>query len=114
MKKQYRLKKNWEFDRVLKSKNQLINKYLIVYYVDSKSFKCGLTCPKKFINSVGRNFHKRQLRAILNDLNLTDLNHEFVFIIRKAFIDENDFWKKHKAIAQMLEKLKDAKQQQKK
>ncbi|WLP85557.1 ribonuclease P protein component [Mycoplasma seminis] len=107
MKKQYRLRKNWEFNNVLNSgkKNCLANKYLIVYSVKSNTFRAGLTVPKKFANAVGRNLYKRQLRAIIHDLNLYDLNYDFVFIVRKDFIN-SDFQVKKEAIAKLFEKFR--------
>ncbi|MHA3796243.1 ribonuclease P protein component [Mycoplasma sp. VS31B] len=107
MKKQYRLRKNWEFNNVLNSgkKNCLANKYLIVYSIKSESFRAGLTVPKKFANAVGRNLYKRQLRAIVHELNLYDLNYDFVLIVRKDFI-EADYATKKTAVAKIFEKFR--------
>ncbi|MEE3928271.1 ribonuclease P protein component [Mycoplasmopsis ciconiae] len=110
MKTQYRLKKNWEFDKLLKSNSQLVNKYIIVYYTKSKSFKAGITVPKKFAGAVGRNFYKRQMRSILNELDVFDLKYNFVFIIRKEFLN-TDFSVKKNAIGKLIEKLKNEKKQ---
>ncbi|SJZ56830.1 ribonuclease P protein component [Mycoplasmopsis verecunda] len=107
MKKQYRLRKNWEFNNVLNSgkKNCIANKYLIVYYVKSNSFRAGITVPKKFANAVGRNLYKRQLRAIVHELNLYDLNYDFVLIVRKDFI-ETKYAVKKAAICKIFEKFR--------
>ncbi|QGZ97392.1 ribonuclease P protein component [Mycoplasma sp. NEAQ87857] len=105
MKKEYRLKKNWEFNQVINTKQQFLNRFLIVYYKKSTSLKIGITVPKKFANSVGRNFYKRQLRAILHDLNLYDLNYEFVIIARKDFV-VSDFKTKKDEINKLFEKFR--------
>ncbi|AAZ44007.1 ribonuclease P protein component [Mycoplasmopsis synoviae] len=89
MKKQYRLRKNWEFDLVLKNKKFIANKYVIVYYKKASAFKVGITVPKKFANSVGRNYHKRQMKAIVHKMNLYNYPYEMVIIIRKNFINCN-------------------------
>ncbi|APJ38363.1 ribonuclease P protein component [Mycoplasmopsis pullorum] len=105
MKKEHRLKKNWEFEKVMRSNHQLVNRHIIIYYLKSNSFKAGITVPKKFAGSVGRNFYKRQLRAIIHELDIYDLNYQFVFIVRKDFLT-TDFAVKQKSIAKLMEKLR--------
>ncbi|TQC51555.1 ribonuclease P protein component [Mycoplasmopsis mucosicanis] len=88
MKKQYRLQKSWEFDNVIKGKKQLINKYLIIYYLPAEDFRVGITIPKKFANAVMRNYYKRQLKSIIHTLNIYDLKFHFVVILRKEFLNQ--------------------------
>ncbi|TDV24483.1 ribonuclease P protein component [Mycoplasmopsis mustelae] len=106
MKKKYRLKKNWDFQKIINNNKSLQNKYLVVYYQKSNSFHIGITVPKKFENSVGRNFNKRQLKAIIHQINLYDLNYDFVIIARKEFCN-SDFATKKTAIAKLFEKFRD-------
>lgn len=108
MKKINRLTKNWEFNEVIASKNQIVNKFLIVYYQRSNSLKVGLTVPKKFANAVKRNYYKRQLRAILQICEIQDLNLKIVIIVRKEFI-ETDYATKKQAIINLFEKFKNEK-----
>ncbi|VEU76381.1 ribonuclease P protein component [Mycoplasmopsis columboralis] len=89
-------------------KKQFLNKYLIVYYQKSNSFKVGFTVPKKFAIAVKRNFYKRQLRAIVQSTDLHLLNYKFVMIVRKDFI-EASFEEKATAIKQLFEKFKNEK-----
>ncbi|WP_426461256.1 ribonuclease P protein component [Mycoplasma hafezii] len=105
MKKQHRLKKNWEFDSVMNTKKQLINKYVIVYYKHADAFKMGITVPKRFANAVGRNLYKRQLRAIIHECDLYDLPYEFVVIARKEFL-EAPFSTKKKELQKLFEKFR--------
>ncbi|QNM93655.1 ribonuclease P protein component [Mycoplasma sp. Pen4] len=107
MKKQYRLKKNWEFDNVMNrgKGSHILNKFLIIYYKPAKQFKVGLTVPKKFAGAVGRNLYKRQLRAILNQIPLLDLKYELVLIVRKEFIS-SDFGTKSSEIKKLFEKFR--------
>lgn len=108
MKKEFRLQKNWEFEEIINSKQQIINKYLVVYYVKSKEFKIGITIPKKFCNAVQRNYQKRQLKSIIHSLKVYDFNFKFVFIIRKDFLNL-DYETKHKITLKVFEKLKHGK-----
>ncbi|MFU2193036.1 ribonuclease P protein component [Mycoplasma sp. 4079] len=107
MKKQYRLKKNWEFEDVINARqgNFVSNRYLIIYFKRRKNFAAGITVPKKFAKAVGRNFFKRQLRAIMHELNLYHLKYHFVLIVRKEFMKE-DFAIKKQHIAKLFEKFK--------
>lgn len=88
MKKQYRLQKSWDFDAVIKSKKQVINKFLIIYYKPAKEFKVGITVPKKFCNAVLRNYCKRQLKSIIHKMNIYNMNFHFVIILRKDFLNQ--------------------------
>ncbi|AIA29191.1 ribonuclease P protein component [Mycoplasmopsis californica] len=88
MKKQYKLQKSWDFDAVIKSKKQVINKFLIIYYKPAKEFKVGITVPKKFCNAVLRNYYKRQLKSIIHKMNIYNMNFHFVIILRKDFLNQ--------------------------
>ncbi|WP_322902540.1 ribonuclease P protein component [Mycoplasmopsis felis] len=104
MKKEYRLKKNWDFQNVIKQNNFLQNKYLVIYFVKSEKLRIGITVPKKFENSVGRNFNKRQLKAIIREINIFDLSYDFVLIIRKEFCNTS-FKIKKEGIKKLFEKF---------
>ncbi|QBF34331.1 ribonuclease P protein component [Mycoplasmopsis phocirhinis] len=108
MKKQYRLQKSWEFDSVIKNKQQAINKFLIIYYQQNQSFKIGITVPKKFCNAVYRNYYKRQLKSIIHSLKIYHLNFHFVIILRKDFLNL-DYETKLKTTERLFSKIKYAK-----
>ncbi|EFF41326.1 ribonuclease P protein component [Mycoplasmopsis alligatoris] len=105
MKKQYRLQKNWEFNDLIRRNKQFSNNFLVAYYQKADSLKVGITVPKKFANAVWRNYYKRQLRAIIHQANIYELNYHFVFIVRKEFLNA-DFALKKESIQKMLEKFK--------
>ncbi|WP_029513754.1 ribonuclease P protein component [Mycoplasmopsis primatum] len=108
MKKIYRLQKSWEFDEIIKEKNQFINNFLILYYKKSSDFKLGITIPKKFCNAVLRNYYKRQLKAIIHSLNIYHINYHCVLILRKEFLNK-DFAVKFDATKKLFQKLKNKK-----
>ncbi|UWV82277.1 ribonuclease P protein component [Mycoplasmopsis cynos] len=84
MQKQFRLKKNWDFQKVIDNKKYVANKYLIIYFLESNEFKIGITIPKKFENSVGRNYNKQQIKAILNQMDILGYKYHFVFIAQRV------------------------------
>ncbi|CAC13326.1 RIBONUCLEASE P PROTEIN COMPONENT (PROTEIN C5) (RNASE P) [Mycoplasmopsis pulmonis] len=109
MKKIYHIRKNWEFQAIINSKRQVISKNLIFYYQRNNTFKIGVSIPKKFAGAVKRNFYKRQIMAILRDIqDLTNLEYKIVMIVRKNFM-ALDFLEKKKEIQKMLERFKNEK-----
>ncbi|MGL4343110.1 MAG: ribonuclease P protein component [Metamycoplasmataceae bacterium] len=105
MKKENILRKNWDFQKVLNRRQQHVSKFLILYYIPHNKFQIGISIPKKFAIAVQRNFLRRQIRAIFNEINYTNVKYKVVLIIRKDFINLNFEDKKH-IIKQMIERLK--------
>ncbi|MHC0039376.1 ribonuclease P protein component [Pseudoneobacillus sp. C159] len=87
MNRDFRVKKNAEFQEIFKKGKSVANRQFIVYSLkkDTKvNFRFGLSVSKKIGNSVTRNQIKRYLRQSL--LELQDLIHndvEFIIIARK-------------------------------
>ncbi|WP_022935594.1 ribonuclease P protein component [Mesomycoplasma moatsii] len=106
MKKENILKKNLEFQKVINTKKQLINKYLIFYYESCDQFKIGISTPKRFANAVKRNFIKRQIKWIFDSfINYQDIKNKIVLIVRKDFINLS-IEEKKKQIIKMFNKLR--------
>ncbi|MBZ4195349.1 ribonuclease P protein component [Mycoplasma tauri] len=104
MKKIYRLRKSQDFDEIIKSKKQISNNFLVLYYARADNFKLGITIPKKFCNAVLRNYYKRQVKAIVHSLNIYDLNFHCVLILRKSFL-KNNFETKQESVNKIFKKL---------
>lgn len=104
MKKKYILKKNWEFQKIIDSKKQIILPTIILYYQKSKNFKIGISIPKKFANAVKRNFLKRQIKAMLEEIKPWNLKYEIILIIRRNYINLN-FLEKQKEVAKIIERI---------
>lgn len=107
MKKENIVKKNWEFQQIINCKKQIINKYLILYYMQNKQqrFEIGISIPKKFASAVKRNFLKRQIKAIIDNNNIIDkINHKILLIVRKEFINLS-FNEKKEHVNKMINNL---------
>lgn len=89
MKKENRLRKNHDFQRIINSKKSVVSKHLVVYYLPNKlnRMQVGISVSKKFANAVGRNKLRRQVRAILDDVNMFDKPVDVVVILRKPFMN---------------------------
>ncbi|AXE61081.1 ribonuclease P protein component [[Mycoplasma] phocae] len=87
MNKKNIVKKNWEFQKILSKRHQVISKNLIIYFSKSNSFKVGISIPKQFANAVKRNHFKNQIRSILRQMDISKINYETVIIARKTFFN---------------------------
>ncbi|MDI4567784.1 MAG: ribonuclease P protein component [Mycoplasma sp.] len=106
MKKKHILRKNWEFQDIIENnKNQKVNKYLILYYrPNNENLRVGISVPKKTGNAPFRNYLKRQIRNIFDQLNQWKLKFDIVLILRKPFL-QLTFQTKKEAIQSILEKI---------
>lgn len=89
MKKQYRVKKSNEIESILKEKHYFSNMYFSVYKrknPETSHFRYAISVGKKIGNAVTRNRVKRQIRAIVDTMNLKIEQNTDVFIIAKGKI----------------------------
>ncbi|RFA35331.1 ribonuclease P protein component [Virgibacillus dokdonensis] len=71
MKKEYRIKKNSDFQYAFKAGKSFANRQLVIYYVNREGqphFRIGLSVGKKIGNAVTRNRIKRYLRQAFFEL----------------------------------------------
>lgn len=91
--KNYRMKKNSQFDYIFKNGKTLKSNKLLIFYSKSKSNKpkIGVVVSKKIGGSVTRNHTKRVLREIIHQ-NLINLNthYNYIFVARPG-IEELSF-----------------------
>ncbi|CAM9154787.1 ribonuclease P protein component [Mycoplasma marinum] len=109
MKKQFRVRHNREFQKIIKKRKQFVSNDVILYYEkNDKHLRVGLSVSKKFGNAVVRNLMRRKIRAIIREMNIMDLKYNVVIIVRQNFIDAS-FKKQQKAINKVFERLKNEK-----
>lgn len=91
MKKDYRIKKNKEFQEVFKKGKSVANRQFIVYVLrkpDQEQFRIGLSVSKKVGNAVVRNQIKRYIRQTFHELHdLVHTRNDYVIIARKPAAD---------------------------
>lgn len=101
MKKKNILKKNIDFDRIIKNNRAFRYKDYVIYIERTKSedYHFGLSVGKKVGNAVTRNRVKRQLRSIIDEKNYQNgLN--CIIIVKKGILE--------KSFLQMKQELFDA------
>ena len=89
MKKEYRVKKNEDFSRIIKRKQSMANRTFIIYYLknDIGHARIGISVSKKLGKAVIRNKIKRQVRMIVKETINLDDNYDYIVIIRNKYLD---------------------------
>lgn len=91
MKKEYRVKKNKDFQEAFKKGKSFANRQFVVYSLekpDQEHFRIGLSVSKKIGNAVMRNQIKRYIRQAFLELENDLHNHfDYIIIARKPVAD---------------------------
>ena len=91
MKKEYRVKKNQDFERIIHKRKSMANRIFVVYYApNSTHLHVGFSVSKKLGKAVVRNKVKRQVRMMAQDIFDKDQPCDFVVIVRNQYL-KNDF-----------------------
>ncbi|MDQ0244998.1 ribonuclease P protein component [Bacillus fengqiuensis] len=114
MKKEYRIKKNKEFQAVFKNGQSFANRQFVVYVMDQPEqvhFRVGLSVGKKIGNAVTRNRIKRLIRQVIFEFS-PDLNqHKDYIIIARMPVSDMEYEEVKKSLAHVLRKAKVLKKQ---
>lgn len=105
MKKEFRVKKNKEYQEAFKRGKSFANRQFVVYSLqkdEQSHFRIGLSVSKKIGNAVMRNQIKRYIRQAFHELD-ADLkqNYDFIIIARKPTADM-DFFEIKKSLIHVL------------
>ena len=86
MKKENRIKKNEEFQSIIKHNKSKSNRYYVLYYATRKHDhdRIGISVGKSG-NAVVRNKIKRQVRMMLQELCDFNSGYDYILIIRKNY-----------------------------
>ncbi|MFT4416909.1 ribonuclease P protein component [Fredinandcohnia humi] len=90
MKKEYRIKKNQDFQTVFQSGKSSANRQFVVYVLEREGqehFRIGLSVSKKLGNAVTRNRIKRLIRQFFLEHKTLVQEKDYVVIARKPVVD---------------------------
>lgn len=107
MKKQYRVKKSNEIELILKNHKFFGNKYFTIYKkenFETSNFRYALSVGKKIGNAVLRNKVKRQVRSIVDSLNI-DLSMKVdIFIVVRPQVNNITYQEMTKELEYLFKK----------
>lgn len=105
MKKINILKRNEDFDRIIKNNRPYKNKYFIIYleWTDDKYYHFGLSVGKKIGNAVMRNKYKRRLKNIIDEKDYKN-NFNCIIILRTEVLNLT-FEKFRQEVFEALERM---------
>lgn len=91
MKKAYRVKKNEQFQEIIKNGTSKSNACFVIYYAKNElpHDKVGISVGKKIGNAVERNKVKRQVRMMVDELFSFKTGYDFVLIVRANYNNYN-------------------------
>ena len=93
MKIDYRIRKNEEFDRIIKLRKSFSSPCFVIYFDDRlmDHSRIGISVSKKLGEAVERNKIKRQLRMMLLDIvDFENCKKDMLVIVRNGYL-KNDF-----------------------
>ena len=108
LKKAYRVKKNSEFQEILRTGRSFANRELVIYFkrksTDQDHFRIGISVGKKIGNAVTRNRIKRIIREAFIQLEKDIVpNVDIIIIARKPTVHMNSTQVK-RSISHLLKK----------
>lgn len=108
MKKELRIKKSEEFQKIIETKKSDLNAKYVIYHQPKKNDKprVGISVGKKLGNAVIRNKTKRQIRMMIIDILLTDYSYDAIIIVRYQYFKSSfkDNQKDLKQLFDLIEK----------
>ncbi len=92
MKKEFRVKTNQDFQKVINGK-KYSNHCYVTYYIknDIDHPRFGIAASKKLGNAVIRSTTRRRVRAMIQEILKEDkvLNLDYVLIVKKVFLEKS-------------------------
>lgn len=91
MDKLHRVRKNEEFQRIIKDRNSLSNAKFVIYYKknDKSLLRIGFSVSKKLGKAVVRNKVKRQVRMMAREIFDFNQSVDYIIIVRNKFLESS-------------------------
>lgn len=105
MKKEYRIKKNQEFQEIIHRKQSVSNRCFVVYFRKNDChLRVGISVSKKLGNAVVRNKIKRQVRMMAQDVFDRKSGTDFIIIVRNNYL-RNSYQDNLKELKYLYDKI---------
>jgi ribonuclease P protein component len=109
MKKEFRLLKTNDFQRLINSRSQVSNEAFVVYFQKNElaHIRVGISVSKKnHGGAVQRNLVKRQVRMMCQDKCLLNDNRDYLIIVKHKY-HNNNYAKNITLLSALLDKIGD-------
>lgn len=109
MKKEKRVKTKEDFQKVISNNQKKVSNSFVIYYLkkeSNESARYGISSSKKLGNAVTRVKVRRQIRAMINEIEKEEIisNNDYVIIVRKKFLD-NDYRSNMNELRKILKRI---------
>lgn len=105
MKKEYRIKKNEEFQSIILKKQIVSNRCFVIYYRKNVThLRVGISVSKKLGHAVVRNKIKRQVRMMVHDVFDEKQKMDLIIIVKFGFL-KNTYEENKKEIKYLYDKI---------
>ena len=107
MKKEYRVKKSSEIEKIMRIKQSKANQNFVIYKNknhENTHFRFAVSVSKKYGNAVHRNKIKRQVREIISKMDIIDSYDLFIVVRKNA--KPISFQESNESIRSLVIKLK--------
>ena len=108
MKKEYRVKKNEDFQSIIHQNKKIQSQNYKIYYAlnNLEHARVGISTSKKLGIAVLRNRIRRQVRASMREIMNFQDNIDYIIIVKNKYLD-NSFEENKKDLSKLLEKIKE-------
>lgn len=105
MKKELRVKRNEDFQKIIQARKSVACKEFVLYSLknECEHMRIGFSVSKKLGNAVTRNRIKRQVREMAREVFDSNQSYDYVLIVRAAYL-ENDFQTNLEALKQLYQR----------
>lgn len=91
MKKTYRVKRNIDFQAIIKQKKSVASRQFVLYYAknDFNHYRAGVSVSKKLGKAVERNKIKRQVREMIYEIFEDQESSDYIVIVRNGYLSKS-------------------------
>ena len=106
MKKTYRVKRNIDFQAIIKQKKSVASRQFVLYYAknDFNHYRAGVSVSKKLGKAVERNKIKRQVREMIYEIFEDQESSDYIVIVRNGYLI-NSFDENKRDLAKLRKKV---------